>query len=385
MEKKTSCGAEYLTIIAKVASQLNWLTFSVLIIIGTTLFMLYDYHFGELNSTVLRITNNTKPENLKIINEARANKGLPSITADDAKAELDKFKELQRDAELIILPIIGVKFTKQDFILLYLLMGCIFLFWVFTLLSYIYNFLENLVNEFNYPSDKDANIILSSLFLLNPAEFASKQYKYYELIFVLFMGCLVLFTISNLSDLFYNPLGIPLIQNPSFSIMLRHLIFSYLIIIFCTIITILIFKKSKAKLKHIRNCLILLRWNRTAFFPILYKLSKEKIKKELKKDKNFIEYRITDNTGSIKLSLILDFEEDKSLRSYAARVDLSKSLREFYQAHKNEFNKTEFYGELNRNLTVEEYLMRKYFEVILTDPAYEENLYQISPFADKNI
>ena len=376
--EKSLSNQPYLPILSKLSSQITWLTFSILIIIGTNTFLLYRFHFGALNAYIERASYNETHQD-SLVNLAKAYR--PEITSDEieeikrrvAERRTD-YREFDKQSRVITLPILGIPLFDRDFFVLYLMLGVIFLLWLFTLLKYSGNFLENLLNEYHYPPDADANTIQSLFFQIMPGNYTSKRYGYYELVFVFFIASIALLVLSDLYDIFIRvpPLtGIPLYKDPSFKYLTAHLIVSYGIAVSCLVVSMLLYRHALTTLRHIRNTLILLRWNRTAFFPVLYEFAKGK-NKPLGEKRNFIEYRVCDDSNYPKLVILLTHKNEETNEIKAA-VDLPSSIRQFYKLHKT--SKTEYDEELKRLLTIEESFMRDYFRKILRDKFYEPELH----------
>lgn len=366
--EKNLSNQPYLTILSKVSSQITWLTFAILIIIGTNTFTLYQNHFGALKTYLARERNNqNKPDSIA---------PLLGIGTEDAKEKIKErvryYEDLDKKSRVITIPILGITLINRDFFILYLIVGIVFLLWLATLLNYSKNFLENILNEYHYPSDSDANAIQALFFIIMPTDYTSKRYAYYELVFISFVISIFLLILSDLTDMFFqNGLyGVPVYKNPSFDFMVGHLIVSYLITALSLVASILLYLYSRTTLKHIRNALTLLRWNRIAFFPALHEFAREK-SKPLGEKKNFIEYRACDDSNESKLLILMTHENEKSSEVKAA-VDLPHSIRQFYKL--NRTSKTEYDEKLERYLTIEESFMRDYFRRILREKLYEPEL-----------
>ena len=366
----------YIPSLSKLSTQITWLTFAILIIIGTNSFLLYRFHFGALTAYKARADFEGSHEDL-LIQERQGNVPKdqdPKTTVENRLKDQGRFAELQKQSSMITLPLLGIPLLERDFFILLLIVGVVFLLWLFTLLKYTKSFLENLLNEYHYPSDDDANTIQSLFFLIMPGDYTATRVAYFEWIFILFVGSIGLLVTSDAYDIFFriNPSsGLQMFREQSFPTMKPHLWVFYGIVLIGVFVSLILYKHARSTLKHIRNALILLRWNRTAFFPALYEFAENR-NKPLGEKRNFIEYRACDDSGDSKLVLLLNLRDGTS-HEFKGSVDLPKSMRRCYKLHKT--SKTEFDEKLDRPLTIEESFMRSYFRRILTDKSYEPELF----------
>lgn len=315
-------------------------------------------------------------------------KELPEKLSDDKgiEAKLSKkiedrikgINEFRNKTTLAHIPFTGTTSTITDFIFLLYLLSLGLIFWLRKILEFTRNVLKEI---FNFPSLEETSIEISipSLFyLILPSNDNIKFYKYLEYTILLFLFSIIAFVFTNFFDIFINhhAYDLPLIDLPGFS---NWQIF-WSIGVYLIILSIILFAVYRIKddLIDIRNLIVLIKWQRTAFFPQLY-ISFQENDLYLKKFQNRMEYRNVGISQKMRLCIYANIYNPyvlDDIRFINARVNLAKSLKKYFSHNKTEEYKRTFVVDkyIRRVLTVEENKMRDYVKAIFCDKNYEDEL-----------
>lgn len=264
-----------------------------------------------------------------------------------------------------------------DYLLLLTIIGVTLLFWLSRLIKYLKNIL---IETFNYPSQErnQEDFIIPSLFyILLPDESFKNQkiYYYFEIILLIFICSIIRLTCSNLMDLYITHSK----HTETHTNYNYFQIFgSSIIYLFFIFFSLYLFDRIKHNLIDIRNLIILIRWERTSFFPMLYEIFEEQ-GIYLKQYQNRMEYRKVGggkvHEFCINVNVYNPLKRD--IRFIHSKINLTQSLFKFNRNNRDvkiqrEFTKDKY---LERILTIEEERMRDFFRIILSDRNYEKGLY----------
>ena len=389
----------YYNILSKISNQINWLTFVILIIVGTSIFVLYTWHFGNLKYAI-KVENyivNHPEEVLKTISPEIFQKDpkemIDQNIQDDIREKEDdiknkaqqlvnEFKSMAAECRIAFLQFAGVKVFITDFLILLSIVGTLFLVWLFFLFKYSRNTMAEL---FNFPSQKTSvqELGISSLFFVITHGFGKKRYT---TIFEMLAGFLLILTslelISNFWDLFFHmtEYGIKGLYNlPGFKEFLPHAIVSTSLILICLATISVIIRKTKVIVLDIHNLIILLRWGRIAIIPTLFELTERNLNQKLERGYNSIEYIFSEEKKSYILMTTLAIAETTSSSRQSlvieSRINLRKSLAQYLKNNSCVNNKNSYIDKyLNRRLMKNELEMREYFFTIFTDRNLEKEL-----------
>ena len=172
----------YYRILSRSSNQINWLIFALLVIIGTNLAGLYSWHFGNIEYAIKReeinlkevseIMNRFEKKRIKEKNEKKNNEVKNENEKIDEetiraflKEKKEDFQKMYKECQTATIPLTGVKFIITDFDIILCILGTIFLMWLFTIIDYSKNTLQNFLN---YPSLKASieELGVNSLFFL---------------------------------------------------------------------------------------------------------------------------------------------------------------------------------------------------------------------------
>lgn len=406
--------SEYYKILSRYSTQINVIILFLILTTVLSLFTGYSSQFGSLEFAQEREkkTLEAKEKELKVNKnriDSLGKRGLasslfdtlnrrhPLNTADSLRLKnlSDQRENLLRDSSTAVnslrkvdklvdeitisqIPLFGEKTSRADYIFFLYLLSIGALFWLLTILEFTKNVLKEV---FNYPSTKDNSyeISIPSLFyIILPSNDNLKFYRYFELILYCFFASILLIGIIICYELFifHSEHNSALTKIPGFDE--SQVFWTIGLYIIFALIYLMFFFFILPRLKDIRNLLILIKWQRTAFFPKLYELFQEN-NLYLIKGQNRMEYRQVGISSKLELCIyanVYNPTNPKDIRFIHDTVNLPKSLCKYIS-----FNKTEVYDRtffidkyLDRIITVEEFRMREFFKALLTDKGYDNGI-----------
>ena len=221
-----------------------------------------------------------------------------------------------------------------------------------------------------------------------------KRYRFFELGIIFYLLSLFGVLISNIYDVFVkeNPItGLTIFERPSFAEYFGFVFSSNLITITSIIITIILFIQFKKYLLDIRNLVLLLKWFNGSLKPAVIDSLMDKNQEFYEGIKPRYEYRRIDSTSQLHFCINLvhkshqlsnsNLNDRPKFTTISGIIDLPKCLVRF-NSRRKEFNleeislaeKIRIDPDLNRRLTEEELRMKKFFELLLKDKSYGDNL-----------
>jgi hypothetical protein len=339
---------------------------------------LNENHDTLTKSDIVNIFQDSITEKKELQERLTDEKVIESKLSKKVENRVKNIAEFRNKTTLAYIPFMGTTSTITDFIFLLYLLSLGLIFWLRKVLEFTRNVLKEI---FNFPSLEETSIEISipSLFyLILPSNDNIRFYKYLEYTVLLFLFSIVTFVFTNFFDIFINhhAYDLPLIDLPGFS----YWQIFWSVGIYAIILSIIMYAVLRIKddLIDIRNLIVLIKWQRTSFFPQLYSLFQEN-DLYLKKYQNRMEYRNVGISKKMRLCIYANVYNPyvlDDIRFINARVNLAKSLKKFFAHNKTEEYKRTFVIDkyIRRILTVEENKMRDYVKAIFCDKNYEDEL-----------
>lgn len=344
-------------------------------------------NYSELKRMVDTLDSKSNKDSLLsyINNIQNESKKIDTITKtfDALKAEtqgyIDSYNKMRNEDWYPTLPFIGISFYIVDYVIVLLIIGCIFLYWYHRVLRFNRDVIKSYFNSPDSLIEEESDSISSLYFFILSSSTKFNRYKQIELGLNLYKISVILILVSDIYEVCYmHHYNMPLYKQPGYFVMLWNIIPTLLIICSTIFFIIRIQKDAKTYLMDLRNLIILTKWTRTALSPAFFYLFKEEKGVELKKGENLTQYKKPFDTEGLHLCFTFVDVKDREYTIKAA-VNFSESLKKynnhqeanaFDNKYLNDFLKSHF----GRRPTDDESYMTGFFIKTFTDKSYEVDL-----------
>lgn len=258
---------------------------------------------------------------------------------------VQSYAKLVGETRTVTLPILNLKLVLTDFVLVIIIIGLFFWFWLRHTLLFTRSVLCSLYNSGNCSGT--INHTISAYFLLLWSGGARRRLSNVpQYIFIFFLLAIVGVIISDVYEqviypyTWFGKFAESYIRQPGYYEFLPYLIGKILIEIAALLVGRSLFMRTRSMIKDIRNLLILIEWSQRSFYPVMYKLF-EKLKIELSETYNEVSYQEEDKEdGEFELKFRCKFKDSGLIENksgadpnlgeiFSAIVDLPKKAKEF--------------------------------------------------------